>query len=458
MKIIKRFITGFIALLLGGFIYFIVNFGPIISGFGAKAICSCVYLGDRTTQSVIENELAAFPLTLGTFELNEEGKSASGSVFGFAKAKAIYREGLGCTLVRGVSEDEIRNAKEKLNIKLPILNDSVYWPLGKKKVDTIPSNLNFIELKKIVDASFLNSNPEVPAKTRAIVVVYKGQLIIEQYANGFTGLSKQLGWSMTKSVVNMLFGVMSKKGMININHAAPVKEWNNDSRANITTDQLLRMSSGLSWQEVYSNVSTATNMLYVHDDMGGFASSQPSSKAPDQEWLYSSGTSNILSKIMRENLTDQAYYQFAQDELFSKIGITSAIIEPDASGTFVGSSYMWANAKDWAKLGLLYLNKGNWYGNQIIDSSWVDYSVTPTPAAPRGEYGSQWWLNSGEKGNEINRLLPNVPTDMYMMDGYEGQRVFVVPSSDLVVVRLGQNKNGGFDYDEFLSSVISCIK
>ena len=295
------------------------------------------------------------------------------------------------------------------------------------------------------------------AKTRSVIVVYKGQMIYEAYSADFDQYAAQLGWSMTKSVTNMLFGVLDQQGRFDIHKPAPIVEWKGDERAKITTDHLLRMSSGLHWEEVYSNVSTATNMLYTSANMGDFALNQKATGKPDSEWYYSSGTTNILSKILRDEL-GASYYQFAQDELFSKLGITTAVIEPDAGGTHVGSSYMWASARDWARLGQLYLNHGNWFGEQIVSPEWVSYTVQPTANAPKGEYGAQWWLNAGESANPANRLLKDVPVDMYMMDGYEGQRVFVIPSSHLVVVRLGQNKKGGFDHNSFLSSVIDCIE
>ena len=419
-----------------------------------------MFVGERTAQSAIDNELGAFPLSLGSFEVNMEDSSATSSVFGFATAKAIYRKGLGCTLVREKTEQELRTELPGITLIKPILSDTNYWPIGTKLADTVPASLNLSKLKEAVNASFENTNPEILAKTRAVVVIYKGQMIMEQYAEEFNKNSVQLGWSMTKSVTNAFYGIMGNKAMIDIYQPAPIKAWheNNDPRNQITTDALLRMSSGLHWEEVYSNVSTATNMLYKYADMGVFAASQSKEFEMNEKWNYSSGTTNILSKIMRDNLGDEAYYRFAQEELFSKIGVTSAVIEPDASGTFVGSSYMWATTRDWARLGQLYLNNGNWYGEQILPVGWVGYTVTPTNGTDQGQYGSQWWLNAGEKGNPENRLLPNVPTDMYMMDGYEGQRVFVVPSKDLVVVRLGQNKRGGFDYDLFLSNVINAIE
>lgn len=456
MSKISKILMAFLIILGGGFSYFIYNFGPIVSGFGAKGVCSCMSMGNRTLESVVNNELGAFPLSLGTFEYDATKKVATGSVFGFAKSEAFYRDGLGCTLVREYSKDEITENLPSLSISSPELSDTVYWPIGTKISDTTPVNIDLELLEQAVASSFQNTHPELPAKTRSVVVIYKGQLITEAYAPDFNSESVQLGWSMAKSVTNTLFGIMVNQGKIKIDLPAPVEGWEADERAQITIDDLLRMNSGLYWEEVYSNVSTATNMLYKYADMGSFAASQKSAVKPNTEWYYSSGTTNILSQIMRNELGED-YYLYPYNELFNKLGMTSAVIETDASGTYVGSSYMWANARDWGKIGQLYLQDGVWNGERLLPEGWVDYTVQPSIGTPKGEYGAQWWLNKGEKGNEENRLLPDVPTDMYMMDGYEGQRVFVVPSKDLVVVRLGQNKRGGFDYNKFLSEVISSV-
>lgn len=458
MKLLYKIVVAFGTILVGGFIYFILNFGPIISGFGAKGVCSCAFVGNGDVQNAIDNELGAFPLSLGTFKVNLDDSSATGSVFGLAVAKAIYRKGLGCTLVREISEEELKSNLPPLNLNIPVLSDTLYWPVGTKVSDTIPDEVDKATLHEVVRNSFNDIHPEIKAKTRGVVVIYDGQLILEQYANGYDKTTAQLGWSMNKSVTSTLYGIMAKKGLIDIYQSAPIADWKEDDRADITTDALLRMSSGLHWEEVYSNVSTATNMLYKYADMGTFASKQTKEFDVNSTWYYSSGTTNILALIMRNTLGDENYYSFAQDELFSKIGVTTAVIEPDASGTFVGSSYMWASARDWARLGQLYLNDGNWYGEQILPKGWVNYTVTPTEGTDKGQYGAQWWLNVGASDDSSNRLLPDVPTDMYMMDGYEGQRVFVVPSKKLVVVRLGQNKKGGFDHNAFLSSVINCIQ
>lgn len=455
----KLSITALIsAICIGGaFTYFTLHFSPIISGFGAKALCSCAYNGGRTLESVKQNELGAFPLSLGTFWLNPEDQSAEGHVFGFASAKAIYRKGLGCTLVREISEEEIR--KQTIDIPAAVkLSDTTYWPLGNKRVDTLTKHVDYDQLNAAVEGAFLNSHADIKTNTRAVVVVQNGQIITEKYAEGYTAKTPQVGWSMTKSVTSTLYGIMQKKGMVDVSKPTGYADWQADERAKITYNDLIQMNAGLVWDEVYSNVSTATKMIYNHANMGAYAASQMAQYAPGTHWKYSSGTTNILTLLMRQKLGDEAYYKFAQNELFNKIGVTSAVIEPDAAGNFVASSYMWASAEDWARMGLLYLNEGNWFGEQIIDSSWVAYAQELAPNTPRGEYGGQFWLNKGEEGNSANRFLPSVSTELYMMRGYEGQRVYILPSKNLVVVRLGQEKKGGFDEDTFLSNVVKSIK
>lgn len=450
--------TGIIVFLIVGsaFTYFTFHFSPIISGFGAKALCSCAYNGGRSLKSVKENELSSFPLNLGTFSLNEKDKSAQGSVFGLAKAKAIYRDGLGCTLVREFTEEEIRAQNIIIPTSKPI-SDTAFWPIGSKRMDSLDANIDQVKLTLAIESGFAQSHSELPTNTRAILVVYRGHLIAERYADGFSFNTPQVGWSMTKSVTSTLYGIMQKKGLINIDSPTGYVPWQKDERAKITYNNLLQMNSGLFWDEVYSNVSTATKMIYENANMGKYAASQKAEFAPATKWKYSSGTTNILTLRMRELLGDSLYYAFAQNELFNKIGVTSAVIEPDAAGNFVASSYMWASARDWARLGLLYLNQGNWFGDQIIDTAWIDYTRRLAPNTPRGEYGGQFWLNKGEEGNPSNRFLPSVSTDLYMMRGYEGQRVYIIPSKDLVVVRLGQEKKGGFDENTFLSNVVNCI-
>ena len=219
----------------------------------------------------------------------------------------------------------------------------------------------------------------------------------------------------------------------------------------------MQMSSGLSWIENYSvPPRSATIMLYSNKDMGIYAASQPLESQPGEVFYYSSGTANIISRIIRENVGDENYYQFPYKELFNKIGMHSIELEPDAGGTFVGSSYSMATARDFARFGLLFLNDGVWNGKRILPEGWVKYSSAPVTGAKLGEYGAQWWTNAGEKNNPSNRPYPGVPTDAFLAEGHEDQYIFVVPSKKLVVVRLGLTKTD-FDMNRLVSEIIESL-
>ena len=167
-------------------------------------------------------------------------------------------------------------------------------------------------------------------------------------------------------------------------------------------------------------------------DMGGRAAQEPLSHPPGTQWYYSSGTSNILSKLLRQRIekAGQDYHSFPDKELFHKIGMRGATFETDASGTFVGSSFLYATARDWARLGELYRNDGIWGNTPILPKGWVDYARTPALETTL-QYGAHWWLNGEQK------RFPIMPKDIYYMGGHDGQYVIVVPSKNAVIVRLG---------------------
>lgn len=431
---------------------------PIISGYGAKNLCSCVFVSGRSVEDVKSNELKVNPLlSLGSFEVDLTDSSASGNVFGLVKKKAIYRKGLGCTLLSEIDETTLRTQKTDLiSISEPI--DSLYWPIGSQDFDTVFANVNYEELASVISKAFTENDPEIKRNTRGVVVVYKGHVIGEEYADQFDANTPQMGWSMSKSVTATLIGLLVKDGRLSIEQASLFDHWSDDERAAITVDHLLRMSSGLDWSEVYSGPSTAVSMLYEKADMGGFAMEQPLAYQPDEQWYYSSGTSNILAKLIRNTLGEEDYLNYIRQRVFSPLRMASAVMEADASGTYVGSSYMYATPRDWAKFGLLYLNNGNWNGEQLLSETWIDYVRTPNGHAPSGEYGAHFWLNAGEPGNEMNRYYPDAPNDMYSANGFEGQRVFIIPSKDLVIVRMGQTKvRGSFDFNLFVKQILETI-
>lgn len=437
-------------------VYYAAQAFPILTGYGAKNLCSCAYVSGRTEQSVIDNELSAFPLSLGTFELHPEDSSATASVFGFAKHKAIYRKGLGCTLLNEISEAELRN--QKFNLPKALGNqDSIAWPMGNLVRDTTLPDINYELLTKTVNKAFAEPGETKNRRTRAILVLYDGQIIAEKYAEGFDKNTRQLGWSMAKSVTNALIGILVRDGKLSLNDAAPFEEWKNDNRSNITINNLMQMSSGLRWEENYSKPSDATNMLFKAKDAGLIASHSPYESEPGKVFEYSSGTSNMLAWIVRNAISDSAYYTFATERLFKKTGMHSMILEPDAGGTYVGSSYAFATARDWARFGLLFLNDGMFNGERILPEGWSEYSSTPCEGADIGQYGAQFWLNAGSKTDVVNRVYPDVPADLFWADGYEGQNVFILPSKDLVVVKLSQSSGNYLDDNKFLADIIKAL-
>ncbi|MEQ8304801.1 MAG: serine hydrolase [Cyclobacteriaceae bacterium] len=427
---------------------------PILSGYGAKNLCSCVMVGLRTPQDVIDNELASFPLNLGDFSIDWTDSSATGSVYGMAKRKAIYREGFGCTLISQTTEEELRAQRFSKPKDPKIDQDTIPWPYGNQTEAMNDSGLDAVALNQIIENAF--EYPE-SRRTRAILVVHQGQIIAEKYAEGFDRNSRQMGWSMTKSLTNAIVGKFVDEGRFRMESPAAIFEWKAGERREITLDNLMRMSSGLGWNEKYSGPSQATNMLFRSYQMGFFAAAAKLKDKPGDLFYYSSGTSNIISRIIRQSSDQDEYYQYPYEALFHKIGMFSLVMEPDASGTFVGSSYAYATARDWARFGLLYLYDGVWQGERLLPEGWVDYSTTATKGATRGEYGAHFWLNTGSPEDPTNRMYPSAPTDLYWADGFEGQNVFIIPSRNLVVVKLSQTTGDPLNDDQFLSDILAAL-
>lgn len=451
MKLMKRIAWVLAVLIIISIVSYLWQALPIISGYGAKMLCSCTFLAGRTPQDVNRNELGSGFLAIGSFEVDVQDSSATGKVFGLARKKAIFRKGLGCTLINEITEQELRSQKFHLSARTPV-PDSIPWPTGNL-ITASGAVHDKQKLTALLDDAFSEPGTDSLRRTRAILIIYKGELIAERYAEGFDSSSLFLGWSMTKSLTNAMIGVLVKKGKLQVKDAAPISSWAHDLRKRITIEHLLHASSGLRWEENYGGPSDATNMLFKSADMGSFAAAATYESEPETVFEYSSGTTNILQMIIRQT-AGEAYHSFAYDELFNKIGMMSLVLEPDASGTFVGSSYSFATARDWSRFGLLYLYDGTWEGEQLLPEDWVEYSTRPAPAATRGEYGAQFWLNHGAPDDPGSRFFPDVPADLFYADGYEGQNVFILPSKDLVVVKLSLSQGDYLDDNTFLAGIV----
>lgn len=434
------------------------------SGYKAKALASGVFVSGRDPERVLREDLSDGPMGWVFARADAEERSARARALGLAPSKAICREGLGCTLVEGLAEDEIRS--QPFDPPPPASADpgGVPWPAGDALPDgPLPPHVDEAKLAAALAEVF--SEPEGGGRrgTRAVVVVHRGRIVAERYADGFGPETPLIGWSMTKSVMAALVGIRVGQGELDLHAPAPVPEWGEagDPRGAITLDQLLRMSSGLEFSELTDDYgSDLVTMLFDRGDAAGYAAAKPLAHEPDTDWYYSSGTSNIVSRILRASFEgDQAaYFRFPREALFDRIGMRSAVIEPDASGTFVGSSFMYATARDWARFGLLFLQDGVWLGERILPEGWVEYSTTPTPRAPQGRYGAHWWLNAGDPQDPADRPWPALPTDAFAAQGFEGQRVLVVPSRELVLVRLGQSRpESSFDTNSFAAAVLAAL-
>ncbi len=448
---------------LGYGVYYIDTAIPIGNGYAAKYVCSQVFIDGRDPVYVFEKEVKPTNLlfSLVGVDVDYAKKSVTGKALGFRKPlTAVYREGLGCTLAVDVTREELM----KQAVGLPPMKKpdaGSLWPRGEKVVPVIPAGVDAKKLTAAIDAIFTEPADGPPDNTQAAIVVYNGTIIAERYGQGYTPAMPILGWSMTKSVTNTLTGILVRQKKLDIMKPAPVAAWRQpvDPRSTVTTDQLLRMSGGLDFVEIYGPHKDVTDMLYGAKSMSDFAAAKKLRTGPDGEWYYSSGTANIVARIIRDASggTLAGAYAFARRELFDKLGMCSAIIETDASGSFVGSSYMFATPRDWARVGLLFLNDGVWNGERILPEGWVKYSVTPTPLAPQGEYGAHFWLNAGAKGKPGNRTFPSLPTDMYYMSGFNGQIVVMFPSKRLVVVRMGVTHDDDWGEERFLKSVYDSI-
>ena len=439
MKLLKRILL-FLAVALILVVFYNYPKLNIIAGYSSKSTASSVYVAERSLQLTDSTDNNFHLVELADDSIDEEEKSASASVFGLLTRKAFYREGVGAVLVTKDFDPDAPYLKPNRILS----KDLSPFPYGQgEPVDSVFANVNYEQLNAALDKHF---DPKY--KTRSVLVLYKGHIIAERYADGFTKDSRFLGWSMTKSLMSTVYGILQHQGKIDVQKPAPIQEWQNDDRKNITLHNLLQMNSGLEWDENYDGISDVTKMLFLEADMTQMQKNKPLVGKPNGTWNYSSGTSNLLSGILRQELgSHQEYLDYWYREFIDKIGMNSMILETDMAGNYVGSSYSWATARDWAKFGWLYVQRGNWNGEQLFANDWLDYVTTPAPTS-NGQYGAQFWLNDG--------TLPDTPKTMFYANGHDGQRVYILPEQELVIARFGLS--GNFSNNGLIKSVLETIE
>jgi len=424
---------------------------PIITAFAAKGMCSSVFLADKTPERVYAEDLSFFPISLARCKVNYEEKSVTAKVLGLAKRKAVFREGLGAVIVLDTPDKVLQQAS--YSIPDPgYLQDTLAWPKGDVLPENLPEGVDYQGLNRILEEAVDEPGAEPSKKTLGVAVVYDNVLIGEKYLAGYDEFTKFHGWSMTKTVTGMLAGVLVDEGRMDIKVPADIPEWANDERKNITTENILHVSSGLDWLENYFTISEATLMLMRSEDMFSYAASCEAIHEPGSYWNYSSGDINLLSGLIRKAIgDDEEYHGYAYSRLFHRIGMLNTVVETDASGLFVASSYSYGTTRDWARFGLLFLNRGIFEGDTVLRPEWVEYMRQPAPESD-GYYGATFWLKEPRPEND----LKDVPEDVFFADGFLGQRVYIIPSKKLVVVRLGYSMKN-FSMNDFLKEILATL-
>lgn len=379
------------------------------------------------------------------YDVDAARTQVSTTVAGAFLSRAVYRDGLGCIVVHG---EEPADAPARTDItadeqaSVPLLPDIA----GPAVVEPTDERLGAALARAFTE-------PDHPPYrwTTAVVVVHDGHVVAERYAPGYGVDTPLLGYSATKSVTSALVGILVRQGHLVVAQPAPVAAWSDpsDRRHVITVDQLLRMTSGLALDETQSPFNPVARMLYLERDMAGFAESAGLEAKPGSTWNYTSGNTLILSRIIRDAAGGHAadVLRFAHRELFDPLGMRNVTLEIDATGTPVGSTYMLAPARAWARFGMLYLNDGVVGGRQILPEDWVHYSSTPTLETG---YGAGFWTNRVEgtiPWSNVAWSIPGAPRDAFFARGLLGQYVVVIPSARLVVARFGISHGPGADIE-----------
>ncbi len=400
------------------------------AAYAAKTLCSGVFVSGLHPDRVAAEEYEPLDPLFKRLSrrVDVEARVVETSLLGLADAKAEFRPGAGCTLIQDDRRPSIK----------PILG-----PTNRQFTPLPKSNQNPAEMDDVLKFAFLETGKGMPLNTRAIVVVKNGAVIAERYAEGIGPDTPLKGWSMNKTITGLLIGILIDRGDLRLDGPAPVEEWSGeeDPRRAISIRHLMQMRSGLDFDESYNSMtSDAIKMLFLEPSASRYAAQSKLAHEPGTHWYYSSGTSNILASIVRDKAAarETGITDFIWDELLTPAGVSTAYLELDQGGDFVGSSYGYIGAHDWARLGLLMMRKGQGPdGAQIITPEWIQFMTEPNGVS-NGVYGGQTWLNAGaEMGADWT--YKDVPSDMFYMSGHDGQFVVVIPSRDLVVVRLGDS-------------------
>ncbi|MDT8427697.1 MAG: serine hydrolase [Pseudomonadales bacterium] len=434
MKKIKYFLIVLLSILLGLAAWagitpaYITSAPAVAAGIGAKLLCSSHYVSGFSREQSFDDLVQYSPLLeYLSIDYNEQERAVSTSFFRMAPTTATYIPGLGCAVSYPGYEQ-----RHNYEVTTPSVLASL-WPHGNRVPAPDPS------LQALLQDIVERDNRQ-GLNTRALLVVRDGQVSAEVYAQGAGPDTPLLGWSMAKSLVSIMIGNLQLREEVSIEDSQLFSPWQQDGRADIQLGHLLTMTDGLDFSERYNPGDDATAMLFTAPSVSDYAMARPLQQEPGTVFNYSSGTANLLSRYYFETVggTLQASYEDYRQNILGPMGFQHSVFEVDASGVFVGSSYFYASARDWARLGQLMLNRGVLNGHRIVSAEWVEASMQPNGSGNNKAYGYQWWLN---RGNQRLRW-PDLPVDAFAAQGNRQQSVMVIPSENLVIVRLGWTAGG----------------
>jgi CubicO group peptidase (beta-lactamase class C family) len=406
----------------------------VATGVTSHVLCSETFVAGLDSDQVFAETIRPTP-GIGLvdwalkYEVDRSRRQVVATVAGGFESRAIYRDGLGCLVVRG--EEPLDHLQPNdIPPPTPPLLPAI---AGHDVVEPRDARM-----RTVLDRAFAEPDHPPYRQTKAVVVVHHGRVIAERYASGYGVDTPLLGWSATKTVINAMIGVLVRQGKLSVDAPAPVAAWQEpgDPRHAITIGELMRHTSGLDLDETDSGFDPSTRIQFLERDTAKFAEAAGLEAEPGTTWNYTDGNYVILSRIIRDAVGGHAadVLRFLHAEIFDPLGIRGATLEFDAVGTPMGATYMLAPARDWARLGLLYLDDGVAGEKRILPEGWVRYSSTPTLDS---NYGAGLWTNRGTS-DDIRRYVGlGMPRDSFFFNGVYGQYVVVVPSADLVIARFG---------------------
>jgi CubicO group peptidase (beta-lactamase class C family) len=408
----------------------------------AKILCSGVFVSGREAEDVARGSAYFFmprdEQEQVTWTIDRAAKLARASSGGTTR-EARFHGDQGC-VIENPAAPGIHFTPAPVRTKLPDAA-SQPWPMGDRATTTtLPEGIDRSTLDAAVDAAFADP----AAMTAAFLVVYKGQVVAERYAAGITKDTQLESWSMGKSLAATLFALLVKDGTYTLEQPAPVPLWQKpgDPRAAIRNIDLLRMSAGMKFlgnQEPGSS-QTYPDHYYIYTggiDAFDYSITRPQEYPPNTDGRYRNSDPLTITYLSKLAITKRGenFLTWPQRALFDTIGIRRQVLETDPYGNFLITGYDYGTARNWARIGLLYLQDGMWQGRRILPEGWTTFVSTPAPAWKRPEYGGFFWLNRVGTWN--------LPADAYFAAGAGGQNTWIVPSQQLVIVRMGHMRGQG---------------